>query len=99
MSATPQGRTAARPRFVLMTEDKAALLKIVGRHFDGHTIANQGLDPVLLHLACRVGHDLLAGIEVNAHQARSRSFPSSSRMPRPIRVRSAWHRPATERSE
>src|SRR5262249_14317687 len=66
MSATPQGRTAARPRFVLMTEDKAALLKIVGRHFDGHTIANQSLDPLLLHLACRVSHDLVAGIEVNA---------------------------------
>src|SRR6266508_6565200 len=59
-------RTAARPRFVLMTEDKAALLKIVGRHFDGHTIANQSFDPVLLHLACRVGHDLVASIEVNA---------------------------------
>ena len=49
-----------------MTEDKAALLKIVGRHFDGHTIANQSLNPVLLHLAGRVGHDLVAGIEVNA---------------------------------
>ena len=65
-SATPQGRTVARPRFGLMTEDKAALLKIVGRHFDGHTIANQIFGPVLLHLACRVGHDLVAGIEVNA---------------------------------
>jgi hypothetical protein len=48
-STTPkliaQGRTAARARmFVLMTEDQAALLKIVGRHFDGHTIANQSFD-------------------------------------------------------
>src|SRR6516225_2631274 len=65
-SATPQGRTVARPRFGLMTEDKAALLKIVGRHFDGHTITNQSLNPVLLHLAGRVGHDLVPGIEVNA---------------------------------
>jgi len=50
-------------------EDKAALLKIVGRHFDGHTIANQSLDPVLLHLACRVGHGLVAGVELNAMRA------------------------------
>jgi hypothetical protein len=70
-SATPkliaQGRTGARPRmFVLMTKDQAALLKVVERHLDGHTIANQSLDPVLLHLARRVGHDLAASVELNA---------------------------------
>src|SRR5262249_11657061 len=47
-SATPkliaQGRTGASPRmFVLMTKDQAALLKVVGRHFDGHKIASQSL--------------------------------------------------------
>src|SRR5262245_13301625 len=70
-SATPKliahGRSTTDARmFVLMAEDQTALVKIVGRHFDGHTIADQSLDSVLLHLACRVGHDLVAGIELNA---------------------------------
>src|SRR5262249_8630452 len=39
---------------------------VVVRHLDGHTIANQSLDPVLLHLARRVGHDLVASVELNA---------------------------------
>ena len=49
-----------------MTEDQAALPQIVGRHFDGYSIANQSLYPVLLHLARCVGHDLVASVELNA---------------------------------
>jgi hypothetical protein len=29
-------------------------------------LASQSLDPVLLHLARRLGHDLVAGVELNA---------------------------------
>src|SRR5262249_44818469 len=70
-SATPKliarGRTGGHPRtLVLMTEDQAALVKVVGRHFDGHAIAGQRLNPVLLHLAGRVSHDFVAGVELNA---------------------------------
>src|SRR5262249_18168839 len=49
-----------------MTEDQAALVKVVGRHFDGHAIASQRLNPVLFHLSGCVSHDFVAGVELNA---------------------------------
>src|SRR5262249_10212641 len=49
---------------VLVAEDDAAFFEIVGRHFHDDAIAGQRLDPVLLHLAGRVGDDLMAGIEL-----------------------------------
>ena len=67
--------TAARRRptrgtgawaLVLVTEDQAALLQIVGRHLDRDPIACQRLDPVLLHLAGGVGNDLVSGVELHA---------------------------------
>src|SRR5436190_12099589 len=69
-SATPklvaQGRTRDRPgTLVFMTEHQAALVKVIWRHFDGDAIAGQRLDPVLLHLAGRVSHDFVAGVELN----------------------------------
>jgi hypothetical protein len=49
-----------------VAEDQAALLEVVGRHLDGDAVAGKGLDAVLLHLAGRVGHDLVPGVELNA---------------------------------
>jgi hypothetical protein len=49
-----------------MTEDQAALVKVVGRHFDSHAIASQSLDAVFLHLTGSVSHDFVASVELNA---------------------------------
>src|ERR1700760_4624912 len=57
------GRVGA---LVLVAEYQAALLEVIGRHLDRHAVARQRLDPVLLHLARGVGHDLVAGIELHA---------------------------------
>src|SRR5215472_15840364 len=51
---------------VLVTEDQATFLEVIGRPLDCHPIARQLLDAVLLHLAGSVGHDLVAGIELHA---------------------------------
>src|SRR5450756_447702 len=59
-------RSSAARTFVLVAEDQPAFFKIVGRHLDRHPIACQRLDPVLLHLARGVGHDLVSGIELHA---------------------------------
>src|SRR6185312_4296057 len=59
-------RGAGARALVLVTEDQAALLQIVGRHFDRDPIARQRLDPVLLHLAGGVGNNLVSGVELHA---------------------------------
>src|SRR5712691_3097178 len=59
-------RTAAAGALVLVAEDEPALLEIVGRHLDRHAVAGERLDPVLLHLARRVGDDGLPGVELHA---------------------------------
>jgi hypothetical protein len=42
-------------------------------------LASQSLDPVLLHLARRLGHDLVAGVELNAiARSPTRHAPSAS---------------------
>src|SRR3954454_24711283 len=51
---------------VLVPENQAALLQVVGRHLNGHSVARQRLDPVLFHLAGGVGDDLVTGIELHA---------------------------------
>src|SRR5665213_4388210 len=56
-------RRSATRTFILVTENKAALLKVIWRHLDRHPIARQRLDPVLFHLAGGVGDDLMPGIE------------------------------------
>src|SRR5438309_11967537 len=56
----------SRPRtLVLVAEYQPALLEVIGRHLDRHPVACQRLDPVLLHLARRVGHDLVARIQLH----------------------------------
>src|SRR5665213_2426034 len=59
-------RRSATRTFILVTENKAALLKVIWRHLDRHPIARQRLDPVLFHLAGGVGDDLMPGIELHA---------------------------------
>src|SRR5215471_3331330 len=49
---------------VLVAEDDAAFLKVIGRHLHYDAVTGERLDAVLLHLACRVGDDLMAGIEL-----------------------------------
>src|SRR5579872_1066884 len=51
---------------ILVPEDQSAFFQIVGRHFDGHPIARERLDPVLLHSAGRVGDERMAVVELNA---------------------------------
>src|SRR3954471_17382820 len=51
---------------ILVPEDQPALFQIVGRHFDRDPISCQRLDPVLLHLACGVGNNLVSGVELHA---------------------------------
>src|SRR3954451_4566135 len=53
-------------KLVLVSKDQSSLLKIVGRHLDRHAIARQSLDPVLLHSPRGVGHDFVAGVELDA---------------------------------
>src|SRR6185312_11223359 len=62
----PTTRWPAAGTLVLVTEDQATLLQIVGRHFDRDPIACQRLDPVLLHLAGSIGNNLVSGIELHA---------------------------------
>src|ERR1700688_4418948 len=51
---------------VLVPEDEAALVEIIGRHLDRDAVAGESLDAVLLHLAGRIGDDDVSGIELNA---------------------------------
>jgi hypothetical protein len=46
-------------------EDEPALVDVVARHLHGDAVAGQGLDPVLLHLAGRIGDDLVAAFELH----------------------------------
>src|SRR5439155_20536692 len=62
----PATRGSGTGTLVLVTEDQATLLQIVGRHFDRDPIARQRLDPVLLHLAGGVGNNLVSGVELHA---------------------------------
>src|SRR5215510_10769114 len=48
---------------VLVAEDHAALLQVVGRHLDGDAVAGERLDAVLLHAAGGIGDDLVAIVE------------------------------------
>src|SRR5258708_12042529 len=59
-------RGPATRALVLVTEDQAAFLQVIGRHLDRHPIARQRLDPVLLHLAGGVGDDLVSCVELHA---------------------------------
>jgi len=51
---------------VLVTEDEAPFLKVVGRNLDGHSIAGEGLNPVLFHPSGRVRDKLMTIVELNA---------------------------------
>src|SRR6202453_2203092 len=59
-------RRSATGTFVLVAENEAAFLQVIGRHLDRHPVARQRLDPVLLHLAGGVGDDFVPGIELHA---------------------------------
>src|SRR3979411_1037938 len=59
-------RSAASRTLVLVTENEPAFLQVIRRHLDRHAVAGQSLDPVLFHLACGVGHDLVSCIELHA---------------------------------
>src|SRR6478609_4053476 len=50
---------------VLVAENQTTLFEIVGRHLDGHAVAGQRLDAVLLHLAGGVGDDLVSGVQLD----------------------------------
>src|ERR1700752_579312 len=77
-------RSALGPRaggsrpLVLVAEDQAALLEVVGRHLDGDAIAGQRLDAVLLHLAGSVGDDLVACVELHAVARVGKDFGETS---------------------
>src|SRR5262249_47177201 len=63
---------------VLVAEDQPALLEVVRRHLDGHAVAGQGLDAVLLHLARGVGDDLVTCIELYAVARIGQNFGDQS---------------------
>src|SRR6201992_4165465 len=71
-------RGASARTFVLVAEYQSAFFKVIGRHFDGHPVARQRLDPVLLHLARSVGNDLVAGVELNAVARVGKDFGDQS---------------------
>src|SRR5215471_1665701 len=59
---------------ILMPEDHAALLEIIGRHLDRDPISRQRLDAVLFHTAGRVGDDLVPVIELHAEAGVRQNF-------------------------
>ena len=61
-----------------MAENQPAFFQIIGRHFDRHPVTCQGLDPVLLHLACRVGNDLVPRVELDAVAGVGEDFGDQS---------------------
>src|SRR5689334_15629648 len=54
---------------VLVAEDHAALVEVVGRHLDRDLVAGQHADAVLAHLAAGVGDDVVAVLELDAEAA------------------------------
>src|ERR1700722_11792782 len=60
-----------RPRarsgpFVLVAKNQTALVEIIRRHFDRHSVTGKRFDPVLLHSPGCIGDDLMTAIELNA---------------------------------
>src|SRR5262245_15768127 len=76
----PALRSGARRSrtLVLVAEDQAAFLKIVGRHLDGDAVAGQRLDAVLLHLAGGVGDDFVPCIQLHAVARVGKDFGDQS---------------------
>jgi hypothetical protein len=58
--------THRRSSFVLVTKDQPPFFQIIGRYFDRHAIAGEGLDPVLLHSAGGVGDKRVTVVELYA---------------------------------
>src|SRR5579872_931824 len=78
-AALGAGRAACAARtLVLVAEDQPALFEVVGRHFDRHPVARQGLDPVFLHLAGGIGDDLMSRVELNSVAGIGKDFGDQS---------------------
>src|ERR1043166_1781382 len=75
--ALRSGACGSRP-LVLVAENQAALLEVVGRHFDGDAIAGQCLDAFFLHLAGGVGDDFVPCIELHAVARVGQDFGDQS---------------------
>ncbi len=50
---------------VLVTKNQPAFFQVVRRYFYRHSIAGEGLDPILFHSACSVGDEFMTIVELN----------------------------------
>src|SRR5262245_44972616 len=51
---------------ILVPENHAALVEIIGRHLDSHAVSRERLNAVLAHLAGGVSNQGVAVVELNA---------------------------------
>src|SRR5665213_1678901 len=71
---TRRPRRAGGSALVLVAERDAALGQIIGRHLDGHAIAGEHADAVLLHAAGGVGQSLVPVVELHAEPRVGKEF-------------------------